>query len=359
MDAQIQSLINAGHDVRVHELRTDDLLNTRSYAVRAASRVVSGVGQNPLDVMRDDRPDVVHVHNLFPNWASRWLKHCDWPVVSTMHNYRPVCASAILWRDGKDCTDCLDHSPLEAVRNSCYRDSKVASIPVALSTLPRGAGRNQIRFSQAIITLNPLAMRIYSDLAGSGKVSFVPNFVKSPVGSRSGKDAGWLFVGRLTAEKGVIELMRSWPASEQLTIVGSGVLDDAVIDASLTNGNITFMGRLGHEKVQQLISNARGLIVPSLWSEGLPTVALEAMAAGTPVVISDNVSSADFLTRGGAGVTYSPKAGRAELQAALSTINRSWSTFSVNAGRRYTEDFSERSWLKSIEKIYEQVVTGA
>jgi hypothetical protein len=72
VDLQIDALHRAGHEVELIARRTGDLEPARTYPVAAALRVASGRGASPRDRIAAFEPDVVHVHNLFPNWGRRW-----------------------------------------------------------------------------------------------------------------------------------------------------------------------------------------------------------------------------------------------------------------------------------------------
>lgn len=86
--------------------------------------------------LRAERPDVVHVHNVFPLLSPAVLAACadaGVPAVATLHNYTQICPPGTLQREGRPCTECVGSSPLPAVRHGCYRDSRVATVPLAVS----------------------------------------------------------------------------------------------------------------------------------------------------------------------------------------------------------------------------------
>ena len=79
---------------------------------------------------------MVHVHNTFPLFSPSVLRaayRLDLPVVATLHNFRLLCANAVLQRDGGPCESCIGKVPLAAVKHSCYRDSRVQTLPLATS----------------------------------------------------------------------------------------------------------------------------------------------------------------------------------------------------------------------------------
>ncbi len=76
------------------------------------------------------QPDVVHVHNTFPILSPSvfWAGHrAGVPVVQTLHNFRPVCANALLLREGRRCEKCVGHAPFPASAASLLRQQLCAN----------------------------------------------------------------------------------------------------------------------------------------------------------------------------------------------------------------------------------------
>lgn len=117
-----------------------------------------------------------------------------------------------------------------------------------------------------------------------------------------------LFVGRLTEQKNpllLLDVLQQLPASLRdvcdLTFIGDGPLkaelQQQVERRGLTN-SVRLMGAV--DDVTAYFREADVLLLPSRW-EGLPNVALEAMAAGVPVVASRVDGVCDVLTDGETG----------------------------------------------------------
>src|SRR5690606_38993018 len=90
------------------------------------------------DLIRRERPDVMHVHNTLP-LLSPAIYHAarseGVAVVQTLHNFRMLCAGALLFRDGHVCEDCVGtRFAVHGIRHRCYRGSAAASAAVALTT---------------------------------------------------------------------------------------------------------------------------------------------------------------------------------------------------------------------------------
>src|SRR4051812_45467480 len=107
-------LQSRGDDVELLALHNDSINNT-SNRVGTALRTVYSGGSKALVSQRIKafRPDVVHVHNFFPLFSPSVYYACraaGVPVVQTLHNFRLICPSALLFRDGAVCELCVGKS---------------------------------------------------------------------------------------------------------------------------------------------------------------------------------------------------------------------------------------------------------
>lgn len=356
---QLAALQSAGHDVRLVARHTDDVQSKRLYAVRSALTAATGRGPHAEAELAAFAPDVVHVHNTFPNWGTAWLR--DWAprTVVTIHNFRPLCAAATLFRDGAACQDCLRTPVLPAVRHACYRGSRAATVPVALATRPGGPLRALLRDAAAVTVLNDAAKEVY-DRSLRRQVRVVPNFVDDATTPLSGAGpAGWVYVGRFTPEKGVLDLVETWPAGELLDIVGSGPDLEAVRAAAAAREGVTVLQQLDRADLRRRLGGYEGLVLPSLWAEGLPTVVLEAIAAGTPAVVSSAVAASASLAGRGVAVPYVPAAGAAGLAQALSAVRAGGDVMRAQAHAVHASTYSRAAWLQAITAVYDDVAGGS
>lgn len=349
VDLQVGALRRAGHDVEVFALSQDQAEQTRGYVVGAAWRAATGRGPAPeLDRFV---PDVVHVHNLFPNFGRRWTATYADRLVATLHNYRPMCPAATLFRDGHDCTECPDQqSARPSVQHACYKDSRLASVPVALGT--RFADDPLLKAASRLVTLNDdMAERYAAVGVPRSRLVTVPNFVPDPgvAPARAEARSHWLYVGRLAEEKGILALVEQWPVGHRLRVIGSGPLEDEVRRAASSRPEIELLGMVDHGRVLELLAGARGLVFPSLWPEGLPTVYLEALAAGTPVVASPASVVGRLVAEQGTGVVAVD-----DWAAALAAVeDQPWA--GEHCRRVFEEHYTERAWTSRIEEVYAEL----
>ncbi len=137
--------------------------------------------------------------------------------------------------------------------------------------------------------------------------SFAPPSLRAAPGNRVG------YVGRLEPHKGVDVLLRAVHAlpNAQLCIVGAGPADDELRNLSARLGmtdRVTFTGFVPAEELPAVYQSFDVVAIPSLptptWIEQFCRVAVEAMAAGVPVVASDLGSLPEVV--GGGGVLVPP-----------------------------------------------------
>ena len=262
--------------------------------------------------IRAFRPDIVHVHNFFPRLTPSVYDACRdarVPVIQTLHNYRIVCANALLFRENRVCTDCLGRTvPFPALRHGCYRDSRIGS--AALVTLI-GVHRIRQTWTRRVtrfIALTEFARDLFTEHAGipHGQIAIKPNAAPDP-GQGDGSGGYALFIGRLSQEKGIATLLEAAVSGlgMPLKIAGSGPLQP-IVEAAQIPGRIEYLGQQDPEQVRGLMRQARVLLIPSLWFEGLPMVVPEAFGAGLPIIASRIGALETLIDDGGNGLLAEP-----------------------------------------------------
>lgn len=289
---EIELLRSAGHLVVSWEAEPD-VVSVAGQARAAVDAVWSRRASRKVrDIVERRGIEVVHAHNLFPSLSPAVLRAArsrEAAVVVTLHNYRFLCLPATLTRDGRPCEECVGHVPWRGVVHRCYRDSAAGSATIATSlTTHRAIGSFDAvdRYAAVSGFIRDTYVR-----AGyrSERVVVKPNFAGAAP-RRHGPGRGFLFLGRLTPEKGVDTLLDAWrgaqPSLEPLTIVGSGPADEPLRVAAPPG--VRFLGDVQGHEVAGVIREARAVLIPSRWEEAaVPRVALEAYASGVPVIASE------------------------------------------------------------------------
>ena len=241
--------------------------------------------QEMRSLIDQQRPEVVHLHALYPQLSPapiRAAAELGVPVVATLHNFRLLCLPATLLRDGRICEDCLGRQPWPGVVHACYRDSRPASAALATSLALHRAGGTFDRID-LFLAVSEFVKRKHVE-AGfhPDRIVVKPNFA-APQARRRGPGGAFLVLGRLSTEKGIDTLLRSWDGPP-LDIVGGGPERERLIQ--LAPSPVTFHEPVSAASVPELLARARAVLVPSRCYEGQPRVVLEAFAAGVPVLAS-------------------------------------------------------------------------
>ncbi|NNC93277.1 MAG: glycosyltransferase family 4 protein [Acidimicrobiia bacterium] len=282
------------------------LLGTRSIWSRAAYR-------NVYRRVESFRPDVVHVQNSFPQLSPavhHAARAAGAAVVQTLRNYRQLCPKASFYRDGNTCEDCLGKRfPTPSLQHGCYRDSRAATAWVAGGQVIHNAIGTWETKVDLYISPSDYTKRKFVDsgFAPAERIVVKPNFLVADPGPGDGAEGHYLYVGRLSAEKGIRTLMAAWPLvadGQQLTIIGNGPLNREVDSFVRRNPEVTWRGRVPNHEVLAEMGRARALVFPSEWYETFGRVAMEAFARGTPVIGADIGAVGEIVGGSAGGVLF-------------------------------------------------------
>ena len=331
-----------------------------------------GVKQAIADVS----PDLLHVHNDFPLLSPSifWACHrAGVPVVHTMHNYRFACANAVLLRNDRPCEDCVGRFPWPALRHRCYGSSLPRTAAVAArNVIHRWLGTYK-RKVHAHIALTSFSKDILVRAGLPQERVFVkPNFQSIPNLPVLPRLPRLVFAGWMMRAKGLHLLLQAWqkicPAGYELHIIGDGperaVLEpscEASFTPSLTNGaRVVWLGPQPRQKVLELVSASRYVVVPSLAYENFPMSVLEALSTGTPVIAPGHGAFSRILSNDSEGLLFS--AGDAAslenaLLAAIAAPESVWTQWSVNARKRFLREYTEQENYARLMAIYEKAMT--
>jgi glycosyltransferase involved in cell wall biosynthesis len=271
----------------------------------AATAVWSRSAQGEVaSMIRANRIEVVHVHNLFPTLSPsvlRTARRMGTAVVVTLHNFRLMCLPATFLRNERVCEDCLGHLPLAGVVHRCYRGSTLGSGVLATSlSIHRGIGTFG-RVSR-YLAVSEFVRRKHVDAGmDPARIGVKANF-SWPVTPREGPGAYFLSLGRLSHEKGIDTLLRAWNLGDppgRLVVVGDGPAGPE-LRGSAPPG-VEFLGQLPADEIPAVLRGARALLIPSRWYEASPRAIVEAYAAGIPVVASDIGALPESIEEGRTG----------------------------------------------------------
>lgn len=300
-----------GHTVHEYTVHNDAVANLSRPALAAAT-IWNRSSEAAIDrAVATSGAAVAHFHNTFPlisPSASCAARRRGAGVVQTLHNYRLFCPAGMFFRDGEQCEACLGAPvPWRAVMHGCYRQSRSAtSVAVSMLTFHRAIGTYD-RGVDVYVALTEFGRRKFIEGGlPAERIVVKPNAVADPgVGRHAGGNV--LFVGRLTPEKGIEDLLLAWrrvharTPEARLTIIGDGPC------ANLVSGDVpgvTWLGWRSPDEVIRQMQDAAILVFPSIQREGFPMTIVEAFATGLPVVASRFESMLDIVRDGEVGRLY-------------------------------------------------------
>jgi glycosyltransferase involved in cell wall biosynthesis len=360
VDAEIEQLRAAGVGV-IPFLRSSDEIGELPAVQKALlplSPIYAPRAQRELvALIREHRPEVLHLHNPYPlisPWIVRTAHAHDLPVVQTVHNYRQVCANGVYFRDGHICQDCKGRAlPLPAVRHSCYRGSKAQSLVMATAlTAHRGTWRSVDRY---IALTDAIAEHLRGYGIPADRIVVKPNAIADP-GAPAPVGSGFLFLGRLTPEKGLDLLLAAWQRHADgslgtLTVAGDGPLRGQVEQAAAARGDLRFLGPQDRDGVAAALRGAAVVLATSTWHDVLPTVVIEALAHGRPVLGTDLGGIPSLIGDAGWVVPAQPEA----LAAALPTAAAKAAATSGRARARYESHFTPKVVTARLLDVYSSI----
>lgn len=345
------------------------------YRVSNPSTVIRSVGSlvlsswNPLSARTVDRlidehnPDIAHIHNTWYRLSPtviRSLKKSGVPVVVTVHNYRLMCANAVLYRAGAPCVDCVGTHPWRGVSRRCYRGSLVASAAVASNiSIHRAIGTWSTQVDRFVVATDFLRDVMVKSGIPRERIRKLPIAVADP-GERPqppSNSRSVLLVGRLDAEKGVSALLEKWGQVDnglELVVIGDGP-GRAALEA-MDVPRVRFTGWIEPESVAREMLAARALVFPSVLFETFGLSIVEAFAAGLPVIANDIGTRPEIIGREGAGwLVSSGDDWRAALSGLGSDVEVDRS--GLVARRRYKERFAPGALMPELEILYGELMT--
>jgi glycosyltransferase involved in cell wall biosynthesis len=365
VDTEIDLLTAAGVEVLPFLRSSDDIasLPVSRKALLPLAPIYNRDAQKELAaLLTRERPDVLHLHNPYPllsPWVVRTAHAHDVPVVQTVHNFRHACVNGLFFRDDHPCHDCLGRRyPLPAVAHSCYRGSRAQSALMATSL---AAHKKTWASVDRYLALTPaIAEHLRSIGITDEQITVKPNSVPDPGPADPGTPTGLLFVGRLSAEKGLGLLLDAWTRHPEgslgvLRIAGDGPLRAEVDRAAAHRSDIVPLGRLTPAEVRAAMRSCAALVTPSTWDEVCPMVVVEALANSRPV-LATAMGGLPFLVGDGAdaaGWVVPPDA--AALARLFPRVITEAPLLTSAARRRYEAVFAPTVVTHQLIEVYAQL----
>ncbi len=313
-------------------------------------------------VLDEVKPDLIHYHNIYGRLSTSILgiaKKHDIPTVLTVHDYKVVCPSYLMLRDGKPCSACIDGGYYRCAVSRCHKGQLAASMVYSIEAYWARLTGNYGAVSQFLCPSHFIAGLLKQSGIAEKRVCYHPNCVEPSAYAPSEEGQYVLSVGRLSHEKGLPTFLDAMLGTKiPVRIAGTGPMEASLRDkAAKDGGSIVLEGHCGGSRLAELYRNAAFVVVPSEWYENAPMSILESFAYGKPVIGTRIGGIPELISEGENGQLVNP-GDKDQLQAAIRKLweNRGLQVqMGRNARRLIETKFAQSSRTKSLLNIYQSV----
>lgn len=345
-----------------HEL--SPLSFSRSASAAIAQMIYnSSAAQNLSLLLRQVRPDVAHLNNIYHHLSPSILpvlaRH-NIPTVLHLRDGKLICPAIYMFRRGRFCNLCQHHRIWPILLHRCSQNSFARSVGLAFEAFAQdlfGFYRRCVDYY--ICPSQFLRGQILAQGFSASKVLTLPNFVTAcSTDVPPAKDRYLFCASRLTAEKGMFTLLDAARLAPDipLLIAGQGParerMSDFIEHHSLSH--VRLLDWQDKQNLAQLFRNATASLMPSYLPENCPNVILESAAGSCPVIASDIGGINELISDGHDGWLVPPGQPDRLAQAMSQAFNDP--QLSARLGRaaqeRVVQHHHPESFYRSLIDIY-------
>lgn len=328
----------------------------------AAAKRLLGMGDiksSFAKILQDFKPDVVHlqnIHSYLSPIVAKMAKDFGAKVVWTLHDYKLLCPSYSCLRDGKPCELCFTDKS-QVLKKRCMKGSLVASALAYFEAKRWNRKRLECYTDTFVCPSEFMARKMAQGGFSKDKLHTICNFIdpakltvleSMQVDSR---ESYYLYVGRLSEEKGVATLLNV--ASQlpyKLKVAGGGSLADEFRAKYKNCAHIEFLGHCSAEEVANLLSTAICLVCPSECYENNPLSVIESLCAGTPVIGANIGGIPELIEDEVSGYVFT-SGNKAELgEVVKQAFAKDWDNEVIR--RNALERFSSQRHMELLKEVY-------
>jgi glycosyltransferase involved in cell wall biosynthesis len=354
-------------NIEVHCLNMASVWAQENPVAAAAQGIWNGPARKEVETLlgRLPRKDtLVHFHQWTKSFSPSVLAvpaRLGMPAVVSLHDYFLACPNGAYYHftDATPCT--LTPMSGACLTKRCDSRSSLHKAVRIARQYTTGKALAQAGASLSVLSVSPFAERVIDAFLPKQHQRFV---VRSPIDIDRGDpvrvtgNSQFVFVGRMTEEKGVRQLAKAaHHANLPVTFVGDGPLLE---DLRALGPSIRCTGWLDPSGVDAILRQARALVFPSTWYETGGLVVLEALARGIPVLVSRTTAPAEFVVDGQNGFLIDPHNG-SDLQARMQELTND------ATAERMGRQAHERYWadpqtsavhVANLLRVYETILSG-
>lgn len=365
-DSLVELLQKNGDQVILWTRKSSEI-NNWGKIIKAAINMFfnPGISRELEGVIKKYRPEIAYFHNIYPlitPGAYRIFRRHRIPVLQRVPHYKLICPKGTLFRNNKLCELCVNKRfKYPAVIHGCYHQSILSSLIFSLS----------FYYHDLIGSFNLVDGYIFqakfvrdlflskTKIIPKEKAYIVPHFVPEYKLIGQKKANYFIFAGRLSEEKGLLQLLEVFKTLPQikLIVVGDGPLKKEVKQYEKYS-NIMLKGYKNRRETLVLMSKAIATIIPSTWYETGPFVLMESFSVGTPVIAPKFGVFIDEVKDGKTGLLYEnnnwkdlkDKIGRLFIQKTLA------GKMSVVAFKEYQIKYVSKTHYANLNRILKKLI---
>ncbi len=324
-----------------------------------------------LRLLKAEKPDIVFVlqqmNTLSPS-VFKAAQKAGVPVIHRLSDFNMICPRYDCLRDGKPCTNCIHGDYSHAIRYACVKGSKAASLIRSASMKYHSMFRLFGSISRFVAPAAFTCKLLEKSGIPKEKLLHLPTFIDASKYEVSiGKGKHFLFLGRLSPEKGVEDLIRALPlmrhSSVKVVLAGgrseryAAELDALVSELALED-RVEFLGFAKGDKLKQAIRDCTAVVLPAVWYENMPNAVLEAYAYGKPVIVSDIGSLPEMVEGGATGLLCKPNdpASLADKMDQMMDEPEKCMEMGRAARRRCEQMYSPEKYYEQIDALFQAVL---
>ena len=262
------------------------------------------VNKNLIDEINKFQPDIAYVHNTWFKISLgvfKILKKKNIKKIIKIHNFRYHCTQSMNQKVHLDNQSFCQACGLSSLTNNPFNKYFQSSFLKSLYGIYFGKKYLKViqdeYFSIAVLTEFHKQF-LDKKYARRNKVYVIPNYLKENQNNQINENNYFIYAGRLSAEKGIYELIESYLKSDLkeniLKIVGDGP-ELTKLKNKYKNKNIEFLAQLSNDETIDLIIGSKGVISATKLFEGQPTLLCEASLNGKTSLFPNSGGIKEFL----------------------------------------------------------------
>ena len=308
------------------------------------------------------QPDIVHLHNynfqltpsILPEIKKRGIK-----IIQTIHDSQMVCPYHRLYNFQKNttCTKCVTGSFSNCIKDKCFDGSFLKSVVGAAESfyyhnLKYYEKNIDLFISPSIFLADLIKKRIKNK-----PFEIVPNFTDKMQNIVKSEGNYYLYYGRISNEKGILELVDIFKDIDlQLIIIGKGDQEKELKNKIKNIPNINFLGSKKGNELFNYVANAKFVVQPSKWFENCPMTVIESFAYNTPVIAADHSGFKDLIHHQKTGFLLDFTKKNSIKEQLLKIDNKNITDLSDNIEQVYKNKLHKDIHVSKIMKIYNQIM---